>query len=284
MMRSGLPAAIVGTMLATCAQANDLDPFIGRDFSEHRLTPSEKRLIASRLGRTARSSKPLESLWRIWRSSDRLVALWGFDPSCVPCIVTATIQVFKDNESLDYVDQQSFQAGYRAFFSNASVEFVAPLGRPLLVLETEPAINGRKIAKQYYSFHGDQIRLVRIENQQGDLLTNHYHFSNLEIGMAPRATTARQWLRLLDSSDESEVLSALVLLGGRHIASEHRRFEEFPYQSIYVPMLSKLLGDPLIQSQIQNLRKSTHEWIREAAVLTAFRLPDPTAKVAYDDE
>jgi hypothetical protein len=283
MMRSGL-VAIVATLLATCARANDLEPFIGRDFSEYRLTPSEERLIASRLGRTARSSKPPESLWRIWRSGDRLVALWIFDIGLIPSNITATIQVFKDNEALDYIDQQSFQAGYRAFFSNASVEFVAPLGRPLLVLETLPAVNGRRIAKQYYSFHGDQIRLVRIENQQGDLLTNHYHFSNLEIGMAPRATAARQWLRLLESNDESEVLSALVLLGGWHIASEHRRIEGFPYQSIYVPMLSKLLRDPQIQSQIQNLCKSTHPWIREAAVLAALRLPDPIAKFTYDDE
>ena len=270
-MRTGLPAAIMGTMLAACARANDLEPFIGRDFSEHRLTPSEERLIASRLGRTARTSKPLESFWRIWRSGDRLVALWIFDIGLIPGNVTATIQVFKDNESLDYIDQQSFQAGYRAFFANASVEFVAPLGRPLLVLETQPAINGRRISKQYYSFHGDQIRLVRIENQQGDLLTNHYHFSNLEIGMPPRATTARQWLRLLESNDESEVLSALVFLGGRHIASEHRRTEEIPYQSIYVPMLSKLLRDPQIQSQIQNLRESAHPWIREAAKLATYR-------------
>jgi hypothetical protein len=87
--------------------------------------------------------------------------------------------------------------------------------------------------------------------------------------MAPRARTVRQWFMLLESTDESEVLSALVFLGGRHIAGEHHRSENFPYESIYAPMFRKLLRDPRIQDQIQNLRKSGLAWIREAAELAA---------------
>ena len=124
-----------------------------------------------------------------------------------------------------------FQAGWRIALVSASIEYSHDLATDLVVLHTIPVINGLNVAKEYFAISNDQIRVIRIENDKGKLTQNEYIFANYEIGVGPTANNVDEWERLLKSKDKSDVLSALVFLGGRHIDGPDQDFGPGPHES-----------------------------------------------------
>lgn len=185
----------------------------------------------------------------------------------IPGGATARVQLLDD--TLKTVSDWSFQAGWRILLEDATFEYSAELGSYLIILHTSPVINGANVAKEYFSVSGDRLRLVRIENDKGRAVQNEYVFPNCEIGIVPEAKTTSQWAALLESADRTDVLSALVFLGGRHLASPERRFLKEPKESKYARLFRELAENTQVQDLIRQLEMSDNEWIRQAATLAA---------------
>ena len=85
----------------------------------------------------------------------------------------------------------------------------------------------------------------------------------------PDAKTLADRMRLLDSKDPTEVLSALVFLGGRHMDDRTRMRLPEPHRGWYADLFQQLIGDKRIQDRVQRLEKSHNAWISQAAALAA---------------
>ena len=120
---------------------------------------------------------------------------------------------------------------------------------------------------EYFSVGNDRLRLVRLENDKGEIIQNEYIFPNYEIGIVPAAIMPDDWVRLLESKDKSDVLSALVFLGGRHIEGRDRDFGPGPHESKYAQLFRQLAGSAEIRDVIENLARSDNDWVRQAAAL-----------------
>src|ERR1700690_4621780 len=101
--------------------------------------------------------------------------------------------------------------------SRARLEPSNALASDLIVISTEPQFGGPDVATEYLAISKDQLRLVRLESDHGDLAQNDYRASNREIGVAPEANAPEQWIALLGAQDKVDVLSALVFLDGKGI-------------------------------------------------------------------
>ncbi len=127
----------------------------------------------------------------------------------------------------------------------------------------ERAINGRNIAREYYSLSNNQLRLVRLEDDKGNVIHNAYTLPTYTIGVVPAAKTIREFTQMLDSADKAEVLEALGFLGARH-------FDDFPgstEHSEHAQFVQVLTESQQIRAIILHLAKSPHPWIREAGAL-----------------
>jgi hypothetical protein len=69
---------------------------------------------------------------------------------------------------------------------------------------------------------------------------------NYEIGIEPTASILVEWVRLLESKDVADVLSALTFLGGRHISERDRNFSLEPHASRYADLFQQLEGSTRI--------------------------------------
>jgi hypothetical protein len=137
------------------------------------------------------------------------------------------------------------------------------------VVRTAPVINGRDVAKEYFSFGDDRLRVVRLEDSKGAAVQNDYIFQNSEIGIVPSAQTVQDWAGLLRSEDKADVLSALVFLGGRHLDEQERMALPEPHESKYAALFQELLADVTIRGLIAQLGTSRDPWIRDAAILAS---------------
>jgi hypothetical protein len=93
------------------------------------------------------------------------------------------------------------------------------------------------------------------------VVQNEYVFPNFEIGAAPSAHTVEAWASLLQSNDRSDVLSALVFLGGRHLAEQGRNLLAESKESRYAPLFQNLVTAAAIRdliSQLMNLNSAVN--------------------------
>jgi len=161
------------------------------------------------------------------------------------------IQLF--NASLKRVASWSFLAGWRAAIDQASLLSSSPLAQDLVVLRVV-GFSVPHIVNEYFAISDKRLRLVRMENEKGELVAKDY-WSNPEIAVMPEAKTASDWLRLLASKDPADVLSALVFLSGVH--------------SRPGTGAQRLLANPRIRQSILHLTKSRNEWVRQASIFAA---------------
>jgi hypothetical protein len=185
----------------------------------------------------------------------------------IPGGSSACLQLF-DNRTRR-IDSWSFQTGWRIDLVDASIEYSSDLESDLVILHTAHVINGRPVAREYFAIGGDRLRLVRVEDEKGELFQNEYIYPNFEIGVVPDAKTVDQWVTLLASKDRADVLSALTFLGGRHIAEPDRNLLPEPQESKYAGLFRQLVGNPRIREIIAQLETSENEWVKHAAVLAA---------------
>jgi hypothetical protein len=147
-----------------------------------------------------------------------------------------------------------FQLGWRNRLGQATLTYSQDFAADLLTISTTPVINGRDIAKIYFTLRDQQLHLIRIEDPNGKLIPNHYAFPNYEIGVPPPLADVEPNLH---SQHPDEVLSALILLGGTHIDADS--------MSPYAAEIDRNLAKPTILQQIKTLTNANNPWIREAA-------------------
>ncbi|MEZ5401634.1 MAG: hypothetical protein R2729_18315 [Bryobacteraceae bacterium] len=134
------------------------------------------------------------------------------------------------------------------------------LATEAIEVRTAPVVNGRDIARQFYSIGADRLRLLRIENRAGALVRNHYAWSTYAVGVPPEASTAAELSALLASPDPSDILSALVFLAGFHEPEPGA-----PPRRHSPALFRDAMADLRVRIQIDTLTRHELPWIREAA-------------------
>lgn len=263
---------IVAFVVAIQAQTNPLDRFLNKDLWKDRPSKNDQRYLIGLVGSVPKGFALAPEPWHVWKvgrnQQERYVVLLGEDALTIPGGSSACVQLF--DSSLHRIKSWSFQTGWRNTITKALLAYYAEIGQNVIVLHTARYINGRNVAKQYFAFGNDRLRVVRIENDRGEAVLNEYVYPNYEIGIVPDSTTVEEWVSLLKSSDKADVLSALVFLGGRHISDP--RFAD-KRKSKYAELFLQLIGDTRIRDLIAELTKSDDDWVRQAAILAA-RGPD----------
>jgi hypothetical protein len=256
------------------AQPTILDRLAGRDIWKQR--PAQRELVELQqlVGNVPRGVMTQPSPWHIWKVSrggqTSYIVLLGEDFGIVPGGTSACVQLFDSASKM--TRSWSFQTGWRNQLTDASLAYSTELNTEMLVIRTTPLINGRRIVAEYFAISQDNLRLVRLEDSKGAAVQNEYVFPNFEIGIVPLAQSVQDWIGLLQSSDKSDVLSALVFLGGRHLDEQERMSLPEPRESKHAALFQRLLADAGIRDWITQLTKSDNQWIRDAAIL-ASRLP-----------
>jgi hypothetical protein len=267
-----LLAIAVGVLtlpVAIHAQTTELDRFVGRDL--FKTPPTKKDLLRLNrfVGEVSKGWAMQPAPWHVWKingdGQTRYVVLLCEPEMVIPGGSSACIQLF--DATAKRINSWSFQTGWRGTPDSASIEFSSDLASHIIVLHMARFINGRNIAKEYFSMGKDRLQFVRLENDKGEAVQNDY--LNFEIGVVPDAATADQWADMLESKDTADVLSALMFLGGRHIVEPRRDFLPLTKESKYAELFEQLVGTPRIRELIERLTNSNNEWVKQAALLAA---------------
>jgi hypothetical protein len=271
-IRARVLVALASTVGSTQAysQSTLLDQFVGKDL--WKLSPLERKPLKDFVGEVPKGDLVEPEPWHVWMTHidgrPGYIVLLGEPEILVPGGSSACIQLF------DFGGKRSrswsFQTGWRMTLVEASMQYSTELTNDVIVLTMARFVNGRDIAREYFAVNNGQLRLARLEDTKGSLVQNDYIYPNYEIGIVPEATTAEEWTSLLESKSRAEVLSALVFLGGRHIAEKERPiFRNEPRESRYATLFEELLSNPRIHELIESLTKSEDDWVRQAASLAA---------------
>jgi hypothetical protein len=253
------------------AQTTELDPLVGRDLWKDPLPQRQQLRLDQAIGKVPKGVMMEPTPWHVWKTDHngvaRYVVLLGEPEMIIPGGSSACVFLFEGASKL--INNWCFPTGYRITLDSASFEFSTDLGSDVISLHMVRFINGRNVAKEYFAINGDRLRFIRMENDKGEAVQNEYVFPNVEIGIVPAGSTEDEWIGMLQSSDKTEVLSALLFLGGRHITESKRHFAPEPAESKYAGLFQQLVGSPRIHELIVGLSSSDNEWIRQAALLAA---------------
>jgi hypothetical protein len=251
------------------AQPPGLDQFLDRDLWKQRPAEAELKQLRHLVG-----DIPLGfglEPWHVWRVSHighaRYVVLLGQNLFFIPGGTSAKVELFDPASTM--MRSWSFQTGWRNELTDASLTHSTELNTDLLVLRSAPVINGRDIAVEYFAINQDDLRLVRLEDSKGAAVQNEYLFPNSEIGIVPSAQSLQDWIGLLQSEEKSDVLSALVFLGGQHLDEQARMMLPETHESKYANLFQQLLADAGIRESIMRLTQSDNAWVRDAAILAS---------------
>jgi hypothetical protein len=197
---------------------------------------------------------PPSYLWKpgIAQPQVTQIALYLADVFSIPGGTYGGLQLL--NAQGREVKAWKFQLGWRNRLGQANLTYSIDYRADLLTINTTPVINGRDIAKIYFTLRDQQLHLIRIEDPNGKLVPNHYAYHNYEIGVPPPLADVEPNLH---SQHPDEVLSALILLGGIHIDAGSI--------SPYAAEIDRIFTKPAILQQIKTLTNASTPWIREAA-------------------
>lgn len=260
-------AGLLGHAAPVCGQATALDAFVGRDLWEDTLSAEERALLNKIVGETPEDFRLPRSPRNVWKTardgSPRYVVFLAETLVIIPGESSACVLLL--DGKLQRLGNWCFQTGWRLSPTRASFEFSAALGCDLLTLEITRYVNGCNVTKEYLALCDDRLQFLRIEGEEGEAVQNEYVYPHYEIGFPPEAKTEEAWIGLLQSGRKTDTLSALVFLGGRHIAE--RPF--FSGESKYAGFFEQLMSSPRIRESIAALANSEDEWIRQAARLAS---------------
>jgi hypothetical protein len=121
------------------------------------------------------------------------------------------------------------------------------------------------VARQFFVLRGTHLDLVRLENTSGAVLPNRY--DGRSVGSWIGETRVRQFEVDLGSSDPCDVLAALVWLGGTHWKPGEAPPSRPVSEQFLTAQAARLRRDEKVRARIDQLTRSDHPWIREAAVL-----------------
>lgn len=211
----------------------------------------------------------LPSPWNVWHfknpaKQSRYVLFSGQPIFMIPGTSRAKIHIFsEDGKELSVYE---FSTGWRINLYSAKLSFNKLLGTQVIVLSTGPVINGRDVAKQYFSFEGDTLRFVRMEDNKGEALKNNYHYPNHTLGTGINQTK-EQWVTDLKSKSPTRILSALVYIGGEHM-DPNRPEKDVSTESVKEAKIAESLKqDQQVKELINTYKSSKINWVRDAVKL-----------------
>lgn len=112
--------------------------------------------------------------------------------------------------------------------------------------------------------------MVRLEDDQGNLVSNHYAWSAPPKGPPVPRRSSSSWIDDLNSGDAVEQLCTLVWLTGYHLQSDEPRHEDHNQESVEDSQLYEQVRDSEETGvALHGLTKSHNPWIREYAELAA---------------
>lgn len=165
------------------------------------------------------------------------------------------------------LNSSAFSSGWRITLTEMKLKFMPEIGREVLEVSSEPVINGRDIAKQYYALIGEKILLVRLEDSGGQLIRNNYGAPNHTIGFTLVGRPAKEWEKALESDDVAEVLATLTWLSGIHWNPQTPE-PEYTHEEMRE---ARLADDVRLREGVKvGLRRFTQSeniWVRSAANL-----------------
>lgn len=269
---SAVQAQPGSNIIGSPALRQQLDALIGRDVWKNRPDAGALALLDRLVGQVPKGFVSEPGPWRVWKTdrngtpryivflAEDLSIIPGGSSACVVMLYAATLQRRRDT--------WCFQTGWRIYPNDVTFEFSSDLGSDVIVLHIARYVNGPDISKEYFVLDQDRFRLIRLEDINGKAFPNNYLFPNYQIGPIPTSSAEPQdWLDMLQSKSKADVLSALVFLGGNHIA-DHPAFA--PNRSKYADLFDLLYGNPKIRECIAQLTHSPDPWIREAALLASY--------------
>jgi hypothetical protein len=139
----------------------------------------------------------------------------------------------------------------------------------VLEVESEPVINGRDVAKQYYALIGEKLLLIRLEDSKGKLIRNVYGAPNHTIGLNQTGRSSADWAKSLESNDRAEVLAALTWLGGIHWNPGMAAPDYLHEEMSEARLAEEVRALETVKASVNRLRHSDDAWVRDAAKLAA---------------
>lgn len=119
--------------------------------------------------------------------------------------------------------------------------------------------------RQYYGYEGDRygcLRLLRIEDDKGEIIRNDYRLCSRVIGEIGRPDMGKDYPRLLNED------RLMVRLGGEDESEYCTRLTTLEWlygESVHSNEVKRLVRLPNIASRIKELAQSKDKWMREAA-------------------
>jgi hypothetical protein len=197
----------------------------------------------------------------------------------------SAIKVHLFDKSWARVCSVSFPTGYRFFLNEVTVQKRQGLDRPLVVAKVtsagpfitspgpkRPAFEQGDFQLQYYALLQTNLFMVRLEDDKGVLVRNHYRWRTPPKGPPVPPRTKPEWIGCLESTNLVEQLSALVWLTGGHLSSHEERKTDHNQESVEDSKLfESVRDDPSTISIMNRLRGDKNPWLREYAKLGILR-------------
>lgn len=178
-----------------------------------------------------------------------------------------SVHVFTLDGSL--IRSSIFQTGWRIVVTDIRVAYLAQIDRQALEVKSEPVINGRDVAKQFYALVNDDVLLIRLEDKAGHLIRNAYGAPNHIFGLTITGRSANDWQDALESSDTAEVLATLTWLSGSHWDPKEPAPEYQREDMSEARLADDVRGRERVKTALNTLRLSENLWVRQAAELAA---------------
>jgi hypothetical protein len=206
-----------------------------------------------------------------------LEAYPGYD---VPDTSGVRVHVFDKNWKR--LVKQSFPTGYRFFLTEVTVNRENPLTQDLLVAwvtpsgpfirfqggQMRPAFEQGDFQRQYYAVLSEQVVMVRLEDDKGQLARNHYRWTAPPKGPPVPTRTINEWVRSLRSPNAAEQLSTLVWLSGMHLPSTVTRQADVSQENVADSKLFEAVRDSEeTRKALRELVNSGNFWVQEYARL-----------------
>ncbi|MFL6335844.1 MAG: hypothetical protein ACJ754_21250 [Pyrinomonadaceae bacterium] len=179
------------------------------------------------------------------------------------------LQVHIFNTEGHVLSFSNFSSGWRIDVTGVEVEYAPEVKRGVVVVSSQPVINGRDVVKQFYALIGDQVILIRLEDSRGQLVRNEYGAFDHPIGPSIDSRKVEDWEVALESDDVAEELSALTWLGGLHW-DPRKPQPTYPHEELTESRTAyELHSRGRVKVALEKLLRSDNRWLRSAAELSS---------------
>lgn len=158
------------------------------------------------------------------------------------------------------LNEEEFNAGYRVSLKSIQVRRMEAISSEALVVQGGNVFGGHSLL-QYYVLLGNRISLVYIE-LDGLFYRNNYQDGHMTFGPQVERSV-EEWDKALHSSDEAEVLTALLWLGGLHWNGQPAPYDSDKGEAEKV---RALWSRELVRKRVLELEQSGNLWIKGMAL------------------